>query len=246
MKKHFLTFLIFCPSFLMAESAPFKEELQSDRPDFTEGAYVVESSRFQLESGYTYSKSDGIDSQVAPEMLLRFGVLDSTELRLFWEGYEMSPKGDGATGFSIGFKQKLTDEDKLVPRMSLISEVGPVNPDEDYSQFEGGAKLLWEKNILGQDFAGNLNLFRRDDGSEVYVEGAGSVALGFDFTDTLGAYIEYYLILPFESGNHREYYINGGPTYLVNNNLQLDFRVGLGLDNDSDDIFIGSGLVYRR
>lgn len=246
MKKQILILTFLFPSFLSAEIAPFKEELQSDRPDFTEGAYVVESSRFQLESGYTYSKSDGADSHVAPEMLLRFGVLESTELRFFWEGYEISPRGDGATGFSIGIKQKLTDEETFIPRMSVISEIGPVNPDEDYSQFEGGGKLLWEKEVLGQDVAGNFNLFRRDDGIEVYLEGAGSLSLGFDFTDTLGAYVEYYVVLPFESSNHREYYINGGPTYLVSSNLQLDFRVGMGLDNDSDDLFIGSGLVYRR
>lgn len=229
------------------EVAPFREELQSDRPDFTEGAFVVDKGHFQVESGYTYSRtSEGRNNHVAPEMLLRLGTFDTTEIRIYWEGYQLEKRADGASGYSLGFKTKISEEGEFIPRTSLIGEVGTGDPEKLSSQIESGLKLVLEKEILGQGLAGNLNLFRRDDGIAGYFEGSGSLSFGFELSELIGLYLETYAILPFESGNAKhEYYLNGGFTILAHENLQLDIRSGLGLNKDSDDMFVGTGFVYR-
>jgi hypothetical protein len=42
-----------------------------------------------------------------------------------------------------------------------------------------------------------------------------------------------------------EHYFNGGFTYLVTNNFQLDIRAGLGLNQAADDFFAGTGFAVR-
>ncbi len=250
--KSFYSFIIlgFVASYSEARSdiVPFREELQSDRPDFTEGAFVVDRGHFQVESGYTYSStSEGRENHVAPEMLLRLGAFDTTEIRIYWEGYQLEKGADGASGYSLGFKTKIAEEGLFIPRTSLNGEVGPGDPVKVSSQIEAGIKLLLEKEILGQGLAGNLNLFRRDDGVEEYFEGSGSLTFGFDLSEVIGLYLETYAILPFESSNAKqEYYFDGGFTILAHDNLQLDIRSGLGLNNNSDEMFVGTGFVYRR
>jgi hypothetical protein len=39
--------------------------------------------------------------------------------------------------------------------------------------------------------------------------------------------------------------MDGGLTYKVSNDLQLDVRVGKGISGASDDYFVGTGAVVR-
>ena len=41
------------------------------------------------------------------------------------------------------------------------------------------------------------------------------------------------------------YFADGGFTYLVTNNFQLDIRVGVGLNKHADDYFTGAGFAVR-
>ena len=55
---------------------------------------------------------------------------------------------------------------------------------------------------------------------------------------------EYFGAYP--AGEHdSENYLNGGVTYLINNDLQLDGRVGYGLNGRDDDFFVGFGTAVR-
>ena len=44
------------------------------------------------------------------------------------------------------------------------------------------------------------------------------------------------------SGGRPEHYIDGGFTYLLNNDTQLDIRAGQGLNPSADDFFAGVGF----
>jgi hypothetical protein len=49
-----------------------------------------------------------------------------------------------------------------------------------------------------------------------------------------------------ESGTaENEHYLNGGLTYLINNDVQFDVRVGWGLNEAAEDFFAGAGLSVR-
>jgi hypothetical protein len=42
-----------------------------------------------------------------------------------------------------------------------------------------------------------------------------------------------------------QHYLNGGFTYLVSDDIQLDLRAGFGLSDAADDFFAGPGLSIR-
>ena len=61
-----------------------------------------------------------------------------------------------------------------------------------------------------------------------------------------GSFTEWYVFVP--NGftiDRTQHYADGGFTYHVTNNLQLDIRAGVGLNEAADDFFAGSGVVIR-
>ena len=82
--------------------------------------------------------------------------------------------------------------------------------------------------------------------ARTYWELAQSVAIGFDLVGRFGGYTEWYAMFPSSSESAQvEHYFNGGITYLCHKDLQLDFRAGTGLSENSDDFFLGIGFVAR-
>jgi hypothetical protein len=59
-------------------------------------------------------------------------------------------------------------------------------------------------------------------------------------------YIEYFGI--FTEGRDSDLpqnYVDGGFTWLLTNNFQLDWRAGVGLNDSADNFFTGAGLAWR-
>ena len=66
--------------FLLIGLNVFGQELElinTDRPDQSEGTYVLPERVFQIESGLTYSKGN-----LVPNVMLRYGLGKSTEIRI--------------------------------------------------------------------------------------------------------------------------------------------------------------------
>jgi hypothetical protein len=70
--------------------------------------------------------------------------------------------------------------------------------------------------------------------------------LGYKLTEKWGAYIEYFGFVPASDDGPNASFFDGGFTYLVTNDLQLDARAGVGVFNaDSPDYFTGVGVSWR-
>lgn len=78
-------------------------------------------------------------------------------------------------------------------------------------------------------FSSNLNYTRVSDSFGAYNEFAASGSLGVGVTDRLGSYLEYFTFVPRNIGILSSHYLNGGVTYGMTENLQLDARTGFGL-----------------
>ena len=90
------------------------------------------------------------------------------------------------------------------------------------------------------------NRVQDDVTSDSYWETAQSVTLAYSLTEKIGAYTEWYAFFPHSADTAKpEHYFDGGFTYLVNNNFQLDIFAGLGLNRAADDYFVGTGAVIR-
>ncbi len=122
---------------LRGQNSVYDEPLVTDRPDFTEASSTVGRRVAQIETGYTFVYDDNeADSSVlrahnAPEILLRYGMTENIELRLFWNYvWERTIDAgaataiDGAEDFAIGTKMDLLTEHAYRPETAVIVEFG--------------------------------------------------------------------------------------------------------------------------
>jgi hypothetical protein len=78
-----------------------------------------------------------------------------------------------------------------------------------------------------------------------FVQSSASISLGVSLTDDVGAYAEYFGFYPASRGADCSHTANGGLTWRLTDNLQLDWRAGFGLNEEADDFFTGVGFAIR-
>lgn len=233
---------------------PIDEPLVTDRPDFTESALAVPVGRLQVEAGFTFSTDDDTDSDLwtVPEALLRLGLAPDFELRLELPSYAALRNGvdeEGLTDSSVGVKWRFVEEDGAIPDLAVIGSLSLPTGEDPFGQdgVHPGAILaagwdLSEEIGAGWSLGANVGFFELE-GSDWDM--TWSAAMGIPIDDVWGAYVEYFAISPELSFSRTAHSFNTGVTYLVHNNLQLDFRVGFGLSDEAEDFFTGAGVSYR-
>lgn len=242
-----------------------EEPLASDRPDFTEASSTVGLGVVQLESGYTYTyDSNDVSSTKShsfPEALLRVGMLaEWFEFRIA-QNYAEETTTDfgvsrttetGAEDLYLGIKWGLTAQEGILPEMALITQMTVPSGDDAFTAGETLPGVVWLYGWEVNDWiatAGQTKADRAIDDvtGDPFLEFSQSWTVGYTLTEPLGAYTEWFVIAPDGADtNHTENYADGGFTYRVTNNLQLDIRAGVGLNEAADDYFVGSGFVIRR
>jgi hypothetical protein len=81
---------------------------------------------------------------------------------------------------------------------------------------------------------------------ELFTVVAQSITFGFGLTDRLTMYTEWFgLFVSGATSVWPEQYFDGGFTYSVTNNIQLDVRAGVGLNQQATDLFTGTGICLR-
>jgi len=223
--------------------------LVTDRPDFTESTSAVAPGRVQLESGLTFT-SAGADTLEGPEALLRIGLVDRLELRLEAPSYTWADAGDDGLGdSSLGFKLELAEQSGARPALAIIGEVGLPTGDSDLTtdHLQPGAILAASWDLPSEIAIGlNAGATSADDGAgDNFSEYSASAALGFPITGDLSGFVEYYGLYRSGGGGGSEHVVDGGLTYLITPDVQLDVRVGAGLNDRAPDWLVGAGLSVR-
>ncbi len=233
--------------------------LISDRPDFTNAATTVGRGVLQIEAGYHHAvNQDGAVSarqNLSPETMIRFGLLaDWLELRV---GQDFAGEDDGflnasgADDLDLGFKIRMTSQSGWLPEMALIPQLTLPTGHRNITDGELLPGLAW---IYGWDLSDNISAtgstqFNRsvDDGTDDgYTEWAQSLTVGYSLTDRLGAFTEFFGLLPHCAETTKpEYYFDTGLTCHFTDDLQWDIRYGVGLNGAADDYFFGTGATVR-
>ena len=234
--------------------ARLSDPIVTDRPDFTEASSVVGLGVKQLETGYTYfsDDSDDLDGHTYPELLLRYGIFrDWLELRVGWTYVDSDVAGQrdsGSDDLYLGFKIGLTAQEGCLPEMALIPQMTvPTGADAFTSdKVLPGLNVLYSWELTDMlSFAANTQVNRRGDINNTYTEWAQSVAVGVSLTDRFGGYAEYFGLYPTDSTIRSQNFFNGGFTFLLTDDILWDIRAGTGLDDNSIDLFAGTGLSVR-
>lgn len=242
-----LAFLI--STTLLVAPLAAQEPLVTDRPDFTESAVSVVPGRVQLEAGWTMETADEVDVHTLGEVLFRIGVLPRTEFRVGLNSFVTvdAPGGDssGLDDVSIGAKFELLEGRASRPQTAVL--IGTTVPTGDGEvaaeewQPEAILALEWDlSHRVGLGVNGGWTYAGTDD--DRFHEGKASAAVGVGLTERVGAFFEAF---GFVSEEEDPAFFDAGLTYLVSDDFQLDGRVGVGLDDDASDWFVGLGISQR-
>ncbi len=236
------------------------DPLSPDRPDFTEGTGTIPVGHVQVEGGFTLTRVDDVDATSFGELLVRIGLGERVEARLGLGSYSRIDTDAGGTGDISGFedpalelKVRVTDEaGELAPGQPAVALVlatsVPVGDKELTSDEWIPAALLAFGWDLSSRFSLGANLgasYAADGAGDRFAQAFGSLAAGFSATDRLGTFVEWYGFSEEESDGPSTHYVNGGISYLINNDLIVDARIGTGLNDPDPDWFAGIGASVR-
>ena len=233
-------------------AAQQEQPLSADRPGFGTGTAAV--GAFQAEAGYTYSDPFPGEQQSIGQLLLRFPLAPQVELRLAPNSYVVRDIPIGTqTGFEdlgVGFKWNFAagaeQFDLLRPAASLVVTTTLPTGDDEF-----GAESLQPQALLALGWAlpagfglgGDINFTSLDAGDERSTQIAGGATLAYAFGVQTGAFVELYTFAPEDSPDAT--YFDGGITYLLSPDLQLDVNGGVGITDAADDFFVGFGAAVR-
>lgn len=254
-----------------ADGTPVSEAasltISTDRPSFSDTAGIAPVGHLQLETGYTFTfrDRDGVETQRhnAPEVLARVGVIDDRfELRFSTSGYVWSRSQsdggsnsvDGWSDVSLGVKFKILDQDGALPRLAFGAATTLGTGEEDIStqRAEPTLKLIWSydlQKLWGDSFKGfgvygNVNLGWPNSDGDRFTQGAASICGTYAVTDRFGLFTEYYSVFPAGKNTEEAHSVDFGVSYLLTPRVQLDARVGFGLNDEADNTFVGVGISF--
>ncbi|HEY4319974.1 MAG TPA: transporter [Gemmatimonadales bacterium] len=245
--------LMLVPAVLRAQ-VPDTLPIDTDRPDFTDGTHTLARGRLQFEAGYTYQRARGDDATALssfPELLVRVGILQRAELRL-GENYLIESPGGGlpnTTGFDdlfIGTKVALTEGHGWLPSLSAEAKV---NLPTGSAAIGAGRALPGGALLLGWEAAGPWSAGVEGFVTEVADKsalGIASLSVQYQASTHWQLYGELFSQQPLSSAAPNTTYLNGGVMLLLSQNVQLDARLGVGLNHDADRYFTGFGVAVRR
>ena len=235
---------------LAAQQSKPLPPIDTDRPDLTDATTTIARGHIQFEGGFTSQTSrDRLTSLSGPEFLVRIGVLSRAELRIGqnYRSIETDP-GVHVSGFDdlqVGTKVRLADQGRL-----------PAISAEAFTTFTTGAAgvgapralpgaaLLFQQATAGPWSWGiELEAAR---GPVSGVSGFTSLSIQYQATAKVQLYGEWYQLQPDLGINARQHYLDSGVLVLLSNDVQVDARIGVGLNHDADRSYFGLGLAFRR
>ena len=245
---------------LAAQFSGLEEPINPDRPDFTNGPSLVAPGHLQLETGYTYARTGSERSSSLGEVLLRYALDDRWEARLGLNSYDWIDSGVPGerriSGFEDPFvevKVRLNDADAKhrppgVPALGLLVQttvpVGSRALTSDVWQPTATLALHWDLPA-NWSLESNLGYSRAADGDRRFDQLFASASAGFQVNEKVGGFLEGYVFSKESVDGATTHFLDVGLSYLVSKDVQLDVRVGRGLDAPHPNWYTGLGAAIR-
>ncbi|WP_166831649.1 transporter [Thalassoroseus pseudoceratinae] len=188
----------------------------------------------------------------------------------FRDGEEDLTDLDSAEDIRYGLKLALTEQDGWTPESAVrvIASAPTGGSDFTTSHDEFGFDFVYEwrnedewslagSTGFGTDGLGEFSLVGLagqalegaegdDGGQDRFTAFSQSVACGVPLAERTELYLEYFGI--YSRGLRDDFtlnFFNAGVDYLLTPDWVIDFRIGAGLNEEADDLFVGVGGAYR-
>ncbi len=241
-------------SWLFGQASSFSGQIATDRPSFSLSAGTVPKGRVQFETGYTFSFDDtrsNTTTHTFPETLVRIGLSDTFEMRLEWptQTYINSGKKiNGLRDLAVGFKTQVFQQQGWRPQLSIAGRLFIPTGNKHLSSNHVDPELQTILSyVLNERFSlfGNVNIAGTGSQNKRFAQFSSSLGLSVNLQDSLSGFIEYFGLYPFAADTHSTHFLQTGIVHQLTYHLQLDARVGAGLNRGTDDIFTGAGISWR-
>lgn len=223
--------------------------IQLDRPDQTECPFIVPVGYIQAENGLTFEKINNKSQSLAyPTTLWKLGVSKNFELRLITELVSQTNLNETTKGIApitVGFKVNICQEKGLIPITSFIGHLtipNTANKGFDINYYAPAYRFTMQ-HTLSKRFSSAYNLGTEWNSETLEPTFLYTLTTGFAITDKIGSYVEIYGFLPQNQSIDNR--MDGGFTYLVNNNIMIDISGGVGITENAPNHYFSLGLSYR-
>ena len=230
----------------------FNESIRSGRPGQAIGAYSVGKKVFQVQSGLTYNQAQfDSDNQIRSYVVgtvLRAGVTEKLEVSgvINWRRDDITSPEEGQIlsgigNTQIGARYNISKNQGAVPAIAIQGRALLTAQSQEYRRDKIGSKFILATGNKVNDWLSigtNWGVLWSGYGADPQ----SFYALNFSFglSDKIGAFAEIY-------GGLDEFntYFDGGFSYLINLDLQLDLSAGWQGENNITDWFVDGGISYR-
>lgn len=244
--RHTLLLLLFFRGPLAVAQLP---PIQLDRPDQTECPFIVPKNYLQLENGFLMQRlNNGSRYYTFPSTLWKYGVNERFELRMITELVTLKNKDGSLTGLNpitLGFKANLLAEKGIIPHTSFIGHIttSKWGSRELHTSTIAPSFRFVMQHTLSEKLSLAYNLGARWNGEDPEPTYLYTLTSGISITGKLGCYIELYGFAP--EKDRAEHSVDGGFTWLVNNDLMLDISASMGITDNAPDHYVALGISYR-
>ncbi|MFT4661550.1 MAG: hypothetical protein ACI8XB_001828 [Patiriisocius sp.] len=222
------------------------QQIITDRPDQTESSSTINKGSLQIEAGVLveYFEKFGVNFRnvLAPTNLFRLGITEGVELRILNQvEYLKSDKETlnlvGVSDLEIGTKVQVLRNEDVNTEIAVLSHLivptgGPSFTIDSYGTINKISIAHEISDDIGLGYNIGYDYFGFGDGNLT-----NSIAVGVGLTEKLGLYIEQFgSFIEFEDYENN---FDGGITYLLRDNLQLDYSFGVGLTSKSNYVSLG-------
>ena len=220
------------------------QAIDTNRPGFSFSPNVVGPGQWQLETGFSYSRSDnGSYTTSLPGAEIRYGVADQLEIFLSsvtWSKTKSAGSdSSGLADMAIGTKIKIGDADartQMAVLFQLNVPVGDSNLSSD--RWDPSLAFIWAHSG-SLPIAGTVKISQFRGGYQL----DNGLKLPFSWGDSHSGFIEWEANVPEGGGN--THWLNGGYQWLRDERVQIDFNAGLGLNDRADDYRLGLGFSIK-
>lgn len=221
----------------------------ADRPGKATPTCTVPAGMIQVESGLADWTRDELDLGGSA---VKFGVTGRLHLELDLPAYVDLRNGPSGFGDSaIALKYRLTKESMPVQfALRPFVKVPTARRSLGNGKLEGGIAFLVDSNFAksqwGWDVAPEVDLVADSDGSGYHVAMVQAASIGVPLSSRVTVSGELWGAWDFDPARTvRQYSADGAIAYLIGNDVQLDGGVNFGLNRDTPDVEIYSGIAFR-
>jgi hypothetical protein len=246
-KRYILSILLVtCVAGLSTVSA--QDKINTDRPDQTDGAAVIEQKSLQFETEFYYNRFSSGKTALISSSLLRYGLFKNVEARLLVEqGQErdlfIAETTQGQYPLALSTKIVLLKDKPAMPDISFVSYLHlPLTSKKgNYGYWSPLFTLVVEKQFDKLTAAANGS-FKQEAFEKEWIWQT-SADLKYELSDHLTVFGEYFA--QFAPGEAPLHNADGGVLYYLSSDWLVHLAFGHTLFTEESNYFGNAGLAFR-